>query len=88
VYGWAAWSPVKAIITLRNPDSRAQNFVLDLRRQLELPAGAAGRFLTRSLWRGHASETPPVLDAHRPHSIPLAPFEVLTLELIPAGGDG
>lgn len=85
VYGWAAWSPVKAIITLRNPDSRAKRFVLDLRRQLELPAGAAGRFLTRELWHGHASHVPPVLDADEPRTIPLSPFEVLTLELIPAG---
>ncbi|CAB3782300.1 hypothetical protein LMG28614_01410 [Paraburkholderia ultramafica] len=88
VYGWAAWSPVKAIITLRNPDSRTQRFVLDLRRQLELPADAAGRFQTRSLWHGHASHFPPVLDAGRPHAIPLAPFEVLTLELVPVDGEG
>jgi hypothetical protein len=88
VYGWAAWSPVKAIITLRNPDSRAKRFVLDLQRQLELPAGESGRFQTRSLWLGHASHIPPVLDADRPHTIPLAPFEVLTLELVPAGGEG
>ncbi|SIT37472.1 conserved hypothetical protein [Paraburkholderia ribeironis] len=85
VYGWAAWSPVKAIITLRNPDSRTKHFVLDLRRQLELPAGAARRFQTRSSWPGHASHFPPLLEADRPHTIALAPFEVLTLELIPAG---
>jgi hypothetical protein len=88
VYGWAAWSPVKAIITLRNPDGQAKRFVLDLRRQLELPAGAAGIFQTRSLWHGHASHVPPVLVADRPQTISLAPFEVLTLELIPAGGEG
>jgi hypothetical protein len=87
VYGWAAWSPVKAIITLRNPDSQAKRFVLDLRRQLELPAGAAGRFQTRSLWHGHTSHVPPVLDADRPQTISLAPFEVLTLELVPASGE-
>ncbi|WP_341316337.1 enterotoxin [Paraburkholderia sp. IMGN_8] len=88
VYGWAAWSPVKAIITLRNPDSQAKRFVLELRRQLELPAGAVGRFQTRSLWHGHASHVPSVLDADRPQTIHLSPFEVLTLELVPAGGEG
>jgi hypothetical protein len=55
---------------------------------LELPAGAAGRFLTRSVWRGHAPDIPPVLDADRPHDISLAAFEVLTLELVSAGGEG
>ncbi|MCC8402705.1 enterotoxin [Paraburkholderia sp. MMS20-SJTN17] len=87
VYGWAAWSPVKAIITLRNPDSRAKRFALDLRRQLELPAGAAGRFQTRSVWHDHALHVPPVLDANQPQTISLAPFEVLTLELVSAGGE-
>jgi hypothetical protein len=87
VYGWAAWSPSKAIVTLRNPDSRAKRFVLDLRRQLELPVGAAGRFLARSLWHGDASQIPPMLDADQPQSISLAPLEVLTLELVP-DGDG
>ncbi|CAE6717015.1 alpha-galactosidase [Paraburkholderia haematera] len=88
VYGWAAWSPVKAIITLRNPNSRATRFVLDLQRQLELPAGAAGRFLTRSLWHERASDIPPALDADRPQTISLAPFDVLTLELVPARDEG
>ncbi|MGF6754299.1 enterotoxin [Paraburkholderia sp. GAS42] len=88
VYGWAAWSQVKAIVTLRNPGSQAKRFVLDLRRQLELPAGAAGRFQTHSLWRDHASHVPSVLDADRPQTIQLSPFEVLTLELVPAGGEG
>ncbi len=88
VYGWAAWSPLKAIITLRNPDSRVQRFALDLPRHLELPAGAAGRFRVRSVWHGHASPCPPALDADRLHTISLAPFEVLTLELVPAAGEG
>jgi hypothetical protein len=88
VYGWAAWSPVRAFITLRNPDSCAKSHVLDLRRQLELPAGAAKRFQTRSLWRSRASHVPSVLDADQPHTVALAPFEVLTLELMPAGGEG
>lgn len=88
VYGWAAWSPVKAIITLRNPDSRPQSFVLDLRRQLELPAGATGRFQTRNSSHGDAAHFPPLLDADRPHTVPLAPFEVLTLELMPVDGEG
>jgi hypothetical protein len=77
----------QAIITLRNPDSRTQSFVLDLRQQLELPAGVAGQFQTRSSWHGHTSHVPPVLDADRPQTISLAPFEVLTLELVPASGE-
>ena len=83
VYGWAAWAQHKAIVTLRNPDSRAQRFTLDLRRQLELPAAAAGRFNSRSVWRGEASDISALLDADVPQEVQLAPFEVLTLELLP-----
>ncbi|HEX7908790.1 MAG TPA: enterotoxin [Paraburkholderia sp.] len=88
VYGWAGWSPVKSIITLRNPDSRVQDFVLDLSKQLELPAGASGRFRACGVWHGHALPVPPVLDADQLHAISLAPFEVLTLELVPVAGEG
>ena len=41
VYGWAAWSPAKGILTLRNPSDHDQEFVVDLAAALELPAGAA-----------------------------------------------
>jgi hypothetical protein len=83
VYGWAAWTQQKAIVTLRNPHSCVQRFTLDLRRQLELPAAAVGRFDSRSMWREGASDIPAVLNADLPQEVQLAPFEVLTLELLP-----
>jgi hypothetical protein len=83
VYGWAAWTSHKAIITLRNPDAHAQRFELDLHRQLELPDAAAGRFALRSTWHEGASDIPAVLDADSSQEVQLAPFEVLTLELLP-----
>ncbi|GAB7524021.1 alpha-amylase family protein [Paraburkholderia sp. 2C] len=86
VYGWAAWTPSKAIVTLRNPDSRTRQTVLDLRAQLQLPADAQARFEAHTRW----SEVgrPNViaqLDADTRQTIDLAPFEVLTLELDPIG---
>ncbi|MEX3947629.1 enterotoxin [Paraburkholderia sp. EG287B] len=86
IYGWAAWTQHKAIVTLRNPHDQAQRFALALRHQLELPAGAAGRFHARSLWQPGTTGIPAILDADVPCEIQLAPFEVLTLELLPAGG--
>jgi hypothetical protein len=82
VYGWAAWSPGKSIITLRNPDARAQTAVIDLQRQLELPKGAARRFTVRDVWH-RGGDVPTQLDADRVSTITLAPFEVLTLQLTP-----
>jgi len=83
VYGWASWSPGKSIITLRNPSDHAQLAVVDLQRQLELPAGAARRFNAHSPWKSDATEPGLTLDADKPDTITLAPFEVLTLELTP-----
>ncbi|GAN54317.1 alpha-amylase family protein [Tanticharoenia sakaeratensis] len=82
VYGWAAWTPQKAFLTLRNPDDRPQRFLLDLRRALELPDGETTRFAAHALW-SHGN-TPGTLDADTPVVITLAPFELRTLELIPA----
>lgn len=81
-YGWAAWSPAKSIVTLRNPDARPQSFLLDLDRALELPAGAPKVYSVRTLWPG-ASALPRRMRADRPEAIVLAPFEVLTIELAP-----
>jgi hypothetical protein len=83
VYGWAAWSPKKAIVTLRNPDSKPQAAVIDLQRQLELPQGAARHFSVRDVWKSGGSEVPKQLDADHSSVVRLAPFEVLTLELTP-----
>ncbi|HXC18217.1 MAG TPA: enterotoxin [Holophagaceae bacterium] len=83
VYGWAAWSPAMAILTLRNPDARPQTAVIDLQRQLELPLGAARRFSVRDAWKTGGVGLPALLDADHATTIQLAPFEVLTLELTP-----
>jgi len=82
VYGWAAWSQHKSIITLRNPDARPQMAVIDLQRQLELPKNAARRFRVHDVWNS-GGDIPGHLDADHVSTITLAPFEVLTLELTP-----
>ena len=41
VYGWASWTPEKAILTLRNPSDKAQDFLLYPDQAFELPEGAA-----------------------------------------------
>ena len=87
VYGWAAWSPNKAIVTFRNPDDKPQLAVVDLQRQLQLPPGVARRFAVHDVWKSGGADVPKTLDADHAGTIKLAPFEVLTLELIPANGD-
>ena len=84
VYGWAAWSPAKAFITLRNPDDKPQLAILDAGRQLQLPKGAARSFNVSDVWHSGGSSVPNTLDANHATTITLQPFEVLTLQLTPA----
>jgi hypothetical protein len=83
VYGWAAWSPEKAILTLRNPNSEAQEITLDVGQAFELTAGAARRYSARSPWTADAAQPPVELEAGKPHTFHLAAFQVLTLEAVP-----
>jgi hypothetical protein len=83
-YGWAAWSPRKTILTLRNPSDRRQTFELDVTQAFESPANAAERYQARSPWKKDASRPAILLEAGKRNSFALEPFEVLTLEGVPA----
>jgi hypothetical protein len=82
VYGWASWSPEKAIVTLRNPSDHPQDFNADIAALLELPAHATTSFTATSPWKVDAVALPFSIPA-RPHLFHLQPFQVLTLELVP-----
>lgn len=83
VYGWAAWSPSKAFITLRNPDDKPRLAILDVGRQLQLPKDAVRSFAVSDVWHTGGSDVPKTLDADHETTITLQPFEVLTLQLTP-----
>jgi len=83
VYGWASWSRKKAILTLRNPNSIAQDFTCDIGSVFELPAGAPRRYSMHSPWQEVATQPAIELEAGHPHTFRLAPFQVLTLEALP-----
>jgi hypothetical protein len=78
VYGWAAWSPRKGILTLRNPGDKPQSFDVDIREAFELPDGAPTRYRMTNPYDRAAA--PLALRAGDIHTFHLRPFEVLTLE--------
>ncbi len=79
VYGWAAWSPARAILTLRNPSAHPAVFTADAQELFQLPAGAARTYRMRS--PGKNSARPMIrLRAGQPRVLHLRPFEVLVLE--------
>ena len=82
VYGWAAWSPEKGIITLRNPSDHPQSYSLDIAQAFELPKGAPTKYSAHSAWKNDA-KVPFDLLAGTKHTFHLQPFEVVNLEAIP-----
>ncbi len=81
IYGWASWSPHKAVLVLRNPDDRAADFAADAAKVFELPRGARETYRLHSAWRADRRLPEVRLRAGVPHLIHLQPFEVLTLEI-------
>jgi hypothetical protein len=85
VYGWAAWSPERSVIALRNPSWQPQSYTLDLAAVLELPTGAARRFSANTVYGRVA---PSALDSNRAVHFRLAPHEVLVWDLTPRSSAG
>jgi hypothetical protein len=85
VYGYASWSPRKGIVVLRNPAERPAEFSLDVAKAFELPDGAPRRYVLESPWSD--SDRPQLtVEAERPATLELAPFEVVVLEGTPSNG--
>ncbi len=81
VYGWASWSPKKGILTLRNPSSRAKTYSFEPGAVFELPAGAPAKYRLSS---PNGRKLPVgTIEAGRPVTLALAPFEVIVIEAAP-----
>ena len=80
VYGWASWTPEKAIVVLRNPSDKSQEYSLDVAKAFELPPGAAQIYQAHSPWASEKSASEITLRAGKTQKFVLKPFEVLTLD--------
>jgi hypothetical protein len=83
VYGCASWTPGKGILVLRNPGDRAKTIRIKLQDAFELPSGAAQEYFAKSPWKEDAGRPNISLRAQQVHEFHLAPFEVLTLDVVP-----
>lgn len=83
VYGWAAWTPEKAILTLRNPSDKPQEFTATLQSLFELPPGSTQMFAATSPWKSPGPKPTISIAAQESHVFHLKPFQVLTQELLP-----
>jgi hypothetical protein len=82
VYGWASWTPRKAILVLRNPDEKAATFSVDPQIVFELASQGPKTYQAVPLWN-KAGGARLQLRAGKPSILELQPFEVLGLEVTP-----
>ncbi len=83
VYGWASWSPAQGILVLRNPSDRPQSIEIDVDKAFQLPSGAPRNYTAKSPWKTDSAMSAMAMKAGEPHSFSLAPFQVLTLDVMP-----
>ena len=86
VYGWASWTQRKGILVLRNPSDKPQTIALKLQDVFELPPDAPQAYVAHSPWKEDAGRPALLLQTQEAHEFHLAPFQVLTLDLLHAGG--
>jgi hypothetical protein len=84
VYGSASWSPEKAIVTLRNPSDKPQDFTATFTSLLELPDVSARIYTASRPWKEDSHGQQLQIPVQEQHTFHLQPFQVLTLELVPS----
>jgi len=80
VYGWAAWTPHKAIVSLRNPGDQPADYALDVAQAWELPPGAPTAYRLKSPWSDDAAASAIDVQAGTSAIIRVPPFESLVFE--------
>lgn len=81
IYGFASWSPQKAILTLRNPSAEKQTFTIDVAKIFEIPDNTANEYRFFDVRVENRSQ--PIAQG-KLFQIELNPFEVKVLDAIPA----
>jgi hypothetical protein len=83
IYGWAAWSKRKGILSLRNPHEKPGKITIDIGKVFELPAGAAQKYSLKSPWVEDAGKAAAILSAGKEHTFKMKPFDMLVFDAIP-----
>ena len=79
-YGWAAWSPSKSILTLRNPSDKVVDFKLSPQAIFNLPAGVKGNFTFNKMWTRDDKLLKFECKSDQAITIKLQPLETVTWE--------
>lgn len=79
VYGYAAWSPQRAVLMLRNPSKEEKSFQFNVVDVFELPAYVKNEFV---FYDAKTGSKEPLIQGNS-FSITLQPFEVKVLNALP-----
>lgn len=82
VYGFAAWSPKKGIITLRNPSNNPKTYLVDTRKVFELPPNSNQIYRFYNVKDG-VTAAGMYLFKGAANTVTLKPFEVMVLNAVP-----
>jgi hypothetical protein len=83
VYGWAAWSARKSILSLRNPNDQPGQIVVDIGVAFELPSYARQKYILKSPWQEEIDQPSFVVEAGKKHIFQLQPFDIRVWEATP-----
>ncbi len=86
IYGWAAWSPTKCTLTLRNSSAKPKTLNTTLRQMLDVPPDVTGAIILRSSFadqRVLGGIMDKAVDVDTPISISLEPMEIIVMEGTP-----
>jgi hypothetical protein len=83
IYGFAAWSPGKAILSLRNPTSEIKDFEINVADVFELPDNMPTTYLFYDVKERIASGNDKPLKLTESFKITLQPFEVKIFDAFP-----
>ncbi|MCE5174323.1 MAG: enterotoxin [Bacteroidales bacterium] len=80
IYGFASWSPKKAILMLRNPSMEKQIFKVNVTNIFELPNNSTKEYL---FFDARTEKASPLVAQGNIFEIALEPFEVKVMDAIP-----
>lgn len=83
VYGFAAWSPEKAVLTLRNPSREVKSFNINVATVFELPAGTKNYYLFYDAKKNSSPYADQPMVQGNSFEIILKPLEVKVLDAFP-----
>ena len=83
VYGYASWSPEKAVLSLRNPSVISKTFEVNVSRVFELPGNTSGEYIFFNARNDKKNNKKEIIAKGKSFEIELQPFEVKVFDALP-----